>query len=252
MAYAKTHSKWVNGNLVFYTGHRSRWLDALGTNVVKFEMPRVGGAFDDTTGDPTWATCTMTEGSAGSTAVVQGAAAQKGLLITNAGNEYDGANIQVLGTTMALAATKPMYFGAKLEIAHATSTDLFIGMSKTNTALMKASTAHGLHASTKSVVGFYKTDGGTATKYISKKSSTASSSSAATMDTSAHIYEWYYNGASSSANIQFYVDGTLAGTVSTAGAMPTAVMRPSICFRNGGAAVRTCNIHWWRAIQLST
>ena len=185
---ADVHAKWVQGNLVFYDTHRKRILDAYGPNVIKWELPRCGGAFDDTTSDPTWATCTMKESGAGSTAVTAGDARGKSLKIVNAGNEYDGANVQVYGTTFAMAAQKPMYFGCKVDINHATSTDLFVGVCKANTEIIKASSAHTLHASTKSLVGFYKYDAVTATKYISKKSSTGSSSRAATMDTSAHIY----------------------------------------------------------------
>ena len=246
---ANVHAKWVNGNLVFWDTHRKRLLDAYGPNVIKWEMPRCGGAHDDTTSDPTWGTCTNVESGAGSVAITGGDARGKSLKIVNAGNDYDGTNIQAHGAVFALASNKPTYFGCKVEINHATSTDLFVGMSKTRTEIMKKSTAHGLHASTKSIVGFYKVDAGTATKYISKKSSTASSSSAATMTTSATIYEWYHDG---SGQIDFYVNGSNVGTVSTAGAIPTAVMRPSICFRNGNAAARTCYVHWMRAIQLDT
>jgi hypothetical protein len=250
---ADVHAKWVQGNLIWYDTHRKRWLDAYGPNVIKWEMPRCGGAFDDTTNDPTWGTCTNKEsGGAGSVAVTGGDARGKSLKIVLSAGEYDGCNLQAHGTTFALAAQKPMYFGAKVEINHATSTDLFVGMHKTLTTVLKSAAAHGLHSSAKSLVGFYKIDAGTATKYISKKTSTASSSSAATMDTSAHIYEWYYDAKSSSANIMFYVDGTNVGTVTTAGAIPTAVMRPTIAFRNGNAAARTCYVHWMRAIQLDS
>ena len=246
---ARAHCRWDLGYQLWYTGYRQRVFDAIGQSVIKFEItrnsPLVGPAGTDTY----WATVTMKESGAGSTEVAATNAAGVAFRVTTAGNEYDGANLQASGAAFALAAQKPLWFGAKVAINHATSTDLFLGLCNTSTAIMKSS-AHGLNASAVNNVGFLKVDGGTATKYNAENSGSASSSSAATMDTSAHVYEIYYDGKSSSAGVHFYVDGSLVGSVTTAAKIPTAAMRPSLCFRNGNAAVRQCDVYWWRCIQV--
>lgn len=248
---ARAHSKWVNGYQVYYTGHHSRWLRAVGPSVNTFEVnratPFVGPAGTDTY----WATVTMVEsGAGGSTTVVATNTAGVAFRVETDNAEYDGANIQASGAAFTLAAGYPLYFGAKVKINHATSTDLYVGLCSTRTEIMKKSTAHAIHASTKSHVGFYKVDAGTATKYIAEKAGAASSSSAGTMDTSAHIYEFYYDGKSSSHGVTFYVDGSAVGTITGTTNIPTAALRPSLCFRTGNAAARQCDVYWWRVIQL--
>ena len=248
MPATNVHCKWHRGNLLFYDGHRKRILDAYGPNVVKWELARGGPPKDNTTNDPTGATCTMVE-VAGANAITGGDTMGVSMKIVNATNEYDGPNIQWHGTPFQLVANKPTYFGCKMAVNHATSIDMFVGLSKTRTTILKdvGSAAHGLHASTKSIVGFYKIDATTATKYITGNTSSTSSSSAGTLDTSAHIYEWYHNGAN---QIDFYVDGTNVGTVTSTSDIPTVVMRPTLALKNGAAAARTTYVHWMRTIQL--
>jgi hypothetical protein len=246
---ARAHCRWELGYQLWYTTYRHRVFDAVGQSVVKFEVTRNSPFVGVAGADTYWATVTMKESGASSTEVAATNTAGVAFRITTAGNEYDGCNLQASGAGFALAAQKPLYFGAKVAINHATSTDLYLGLCNTETAIMKSS-AHGLHASAANHIGFYKVDGGTATKYISEKSGSASSSSAGTMTTSAHIYEIYYDGKSSSAGVHFYVDGSLAGTVTTTAKIPTAAMRPSLCFRNGNAAARQCDVYWWRCIQI--
>lgn len=247
---ARAHSKWVNGYQVYYTGHQHRWLKAVGPSVNHFEVDRGTPLGGITTVDPYWATTTMNDASGARCEITSPVVAGVALRISTANVEYYGTNVQASGAAITTGAGKPFYMGAKLKINHATSTDLYIGLCSTRTEIMKKSTAHGIHASTKSHIGFYKVDGGTATKYISEKAGAASSSSAATMDTSAHIYEIYYDGKSSSANVFYYVDGSLVGTITGTTNVCTTALRPSLCFRTGSNAARQCDVYWWRAIQL--
>ena len=246
------NAKWVNRNLVFYAaGYRQRWLNAVGPNVIKFEMPRCGGTFDNATGDPTWGTCTIVEaGLGGSTTQVAGDARGKGLKVVTDNADYDALNLQAHGAVFQFSVNRPLYFGAKVELADATNTDMYVGLCTTRTAVFTAA-AHTIHASTQSHAGFYKLDAGTATKYIGEKAGTASSSSAATMDTSAHIYEMYWDGPSSLANgrITYWVDGSRVGQVTTSN-ITTGVLRPTFVFRTGNSFAETCYVHWMRAIQI--
>lgn len=244
------HGKWVNGYQIFYdaSAHRNRWLKALGPSVNTFELVRGAPLSGPAGSDTYWGTGTMKESGAGSTTITAPVAAGVIARIATAANEYDGANIQASGAPFTTTSGKPFYFGAKVKINHATSTDLYIGLCGTRTELLKASAAHGLHASTKYHAGFWKLDGGTTIKYGAESSGNISSASASSaMDTSAHIYEMYWDGSI----LKFYIDGSVqSSTVSAASYIGTTALRPSICFRNGNAAVRQCDIYWWRAIQI--
>ena len=243
------HGKWVNGNLVFYDTNRKRILDAWGPNVIKWELPRVNCPLDDTTVNPTGTVTTETSACTCAAGITQGVA----LTLTTAGAEYAGFNMQWLGTPFALAANKPTYFGAKIAMSHATSTDFFVGLNKTDTTITKASGSHIM--TTADTVGFYKLDAGTTTYATTSKASTGSqTNTSSAMTTSAKIYEWYFDGNSSmsSATIGYYINGSLVATHSTVGGIPTAVMQPSLSFRAGAASSKVMSIHWMRCIQLST
>jgi len=220
--------------------------DALGPSVNKFELTRNSPLAGVAGTDPYWATTTVVEIGASTTEMAATNTAGVAARVTTAGNEYDGGNYQGSGAAFTLTGSMPLWFGAKIAINHATSTNLYIGLCETRTEILKKSTAHTLHASTKSHVGFYKYDAVTAIKYIAEDTGSASSSSAGTMDTSAHIYEMYWDGST----LNYYFDGTAVGTVTTAANIPTAALRPSLCFRNGNAASRQCDVYWWRVIQV--
>ncbi len=246
---ARAHTRWELGYQLWYTVNRHRVFDALGPSVNRFEVTRAGPMVGPTaTIDPYWATTTVVETSAQATNIVATNTAGVAARITTDNQEYDGMNIQASGAAYTLTANMPLWFGAKIAINQATSTDLFIGLCATRTEILKASSTHILHASTKSHVGFYKVDAGTATKYIAEKGGVPSSSSADTMTTSAITYELYWNGS----NMTYYIDGSVVGTVTSTAYLPATgtALRPSLCFRTGNAAARQCDIYWWRCIQV--
>ena len=242
---ARAHAKWVLGYQVYYTTYHQRWLRAIGPSVNTFELPRAAPLVGPSGTDPYWATTTVVEGGAGTTEVDVTNTAGVAFRITTAANEFDGANIQASGAAFTLAANKPLYFGAKVAINNATSTDLFVGLCQTRTAFFTAA-AHTISASTKSHVGFYKLDAVTATKYVAEKNTVVTSSSAGTMGTSAHIYELNFDGS----NMHYFLDGTQVGTIALASCPTANPLRPTISFRNGNAAVRLGDVYWWRVIQL--
>ena len=243
------NSKWVNRNLVFYGSHKSRWLKAIGPDVVNWEMPRCGAAEDNTTNDPTWAAMDLT----GAGTQVAGTAAGVGLLLTTAGAAKDGPVLQVEGSPFALAANKPLYFGAKVEMDEATSTAFYMGLCATRAASIMPSYA--IHGGTVNHVGFHKSDGTTAITYWSESGGSASNSSAATMTTAARIYEFYYDGASvsvtgASPTLTYWVDGSQVGQITSTSTMPTVAMRPTIGFLTGSSSVQIAQVHWWKTIQI--
>lgn len=231
------HSKWVNGNLVYYDTHQERWLDAIGPNVVKYINQFTSLPTDDTTGDPTEFTMTVVEAGAGgdSTAVLNTVEGGE-LLITTDNAENDGVSLQLKGEAFKLEADKPAYFGVRLKVSEATQSDFLVGLCITDTALL-GGLSDGVY--------FRKVDAATDIAFVLEKDSTETSTNEATADTSFHIYEFYFDGT----NCQPYIDG-VAGTQVSANLPDDEALTPSIEFLTGAASAETMNVDWIRAIQL--
>lgn len=199
------------------------------------------GDVDKAKVDDVWKADEWTITASGTSPVTASVLPDAVALITSGTADFNGDNLQLVGSRFKLEANKPVYFGAKLTINEATQSDLVVGLFGVDSALTAASDAHALNV-TASGVGFTKLDAVTA-GYFKTFTATAEKNSAAalTMDTAAHIYEIYWDGEV----LKGYVDGEL---VACFGAdIPTAVLTPSIAFRTGSAAAKTCTIHWVRA-----
>lgn len=237
-------SKWIREALVYHQeNNEARWLDALGSNVVKFEL-ETGTACDDTTGNPTRFVDTEVDVGAGNCTVVNAATYGDKLLITNAANEYDGNCLTLRGEAFKVVSGQPFYFGIKMTSSHADA-DFVVGVGETLTAYMAAA-AHTLVAA--SLEGaFFGHNTGEAIKALVYKDNAQSSTADATsaLNTSAHIYEIYWDGV----YLNFYYDGTLVTTTATT--LPDGDLTPFLHFRNGTANARTLTVSWMRCIQVN-
>ena len=233
-----THSSYRNNCLVFWDTYRMRWLRAIGANVVEYIYNGSSLPTDDTTGDPTEFTLTPVEVGAGTSTVVQSVTAGNGMLFTTAGNENDGVSLQLKGESFKFESDKPLYLGAKMTLSSATESDLLFGMCITDTALLGGMT-DGAY--------FECLDGSTDINFVTEKGSTETTTGTAmgTMDTSAHIYEIYWDGTTMHA----YLDGTETALTQT-NIPDDEDLTVSIEVLNGDAAAMTLNVHWLRAIQL--
>lgn len=207
------------------------WLDAFG-DVQKAIVDSVWNASDFTV--------TATGTSPITASALPGAVA----LITSGGSDFDGDNIQIVGSQFKLEAGKPLYFGAKVTINEATQSDLVVGLFGIDSTLTAASSAHALAVSAGGA-GFTKLDNVTACLFKTFTATVEKNSAAAlTMDVAAHIYEMYWNGTTLSG----YVDRVLVGEFGVD--VTTEVVTPSLAFRTGSAAAKTCTLHWMRCIQV--
>jgi len=230
-------SRWVGSTLVYYDDYDYRFVKAVGPDVREWEM-RFGSDF--TTACEY--TVTYVDIGAGTTVIAQGTTAGQRALITNAANENDSTNLQVVGTPFQLAVGHPLYFGAKIAISDATQSDLFVGLGNTDTTLMAA---HALNLSSDGIY-FYKVDGGTVAVAGALKAAAASSVNSATaVTTSSMLYEIYYDGV---GTVTYYHDGVEVTSMSAG--FPTAVLTPSLFYANGAAAAKTATVEWMRCIQL--
>lgn len=207
----------------------TRWLDAFGS-VQKALI------------DNTWRAGDWTVTATGTSPITASVVADAVALITTGATEYDGDNIQFAGSQFKLEDGKPAYFGAKLTVSDATQSDLLVGLCGVDTTLTAASSSHAIAVGAGGVF-FSKLDGVTSGYFKTYETATeVNSASAFTLDTDPHIYEFYFDGTDLSA----YVDGVqVAGFTD----YPTEVLTPSLAFRAGAAAAKTCTVHWIRAIQ---
>jgi len=233
---AKAHSRWVNGNLVFYDTYQMRWLDAYGAGVSKYLQDFASIPVDDTTGFPTEWTATAVEVGAGTSIAALGTTVGGNLRITTAGNEDDGLALQLKGEAFQFDSAKPLYFGCKMTISEATQTDLFLGLSITDTTPLGGVT-DGHY--------FECLDGVTTISFVTEKDSTETTTTVGTMTTAARIYEMYWDGTTMFA----WVDGTATALTQT-NICDDEVLTPTIHYLNGSAAARTADIDWLRVIQL--
>lgn len=215
-----------------------RWLDMWG-DVQKFKVDGPVGK-DDTTAIPSQWTVTQTGTSPMTVSAVPGSA----LLLTTGGTEYNGINAQASGTMFELASGKPCYFGVKATLSDATESDFLVGLAGIDTTLTAASSAHALAISASGVF-FSKLDAVTQTTFKTFTTATeGNSANVATMNTSAHVYEIYWDGTT----LFGYIDNALVATFTSS--IPTAAMTPSLVVRAGAGAAKTLTIDWLRAFQV--
>jgi hypothetical protein len=213
------------------TRYNYRWLDAWG-DVEKSVV------------DNTWLADEFVVTATGTSPITASVLPSAVALVTSGGSDFDGDNIQLVGSRFKLTAGQPCYFGAKLTMNEATQSDLVVGLFGVDTTLTAASSTHAFNVAAGGV-GFTKLDAVTACNFVSYATTTVTNTAAAlTMDVAAHVYEFYYDGA----KIHGYVDNVLKGTFSTS--LPSVVLTPSINFRTGSAAAKTLTIHWMRAFQI--
>lgn len=202
-----------------------RWLDAWGS-VDKFVLNTYN------TGD--W-TVTAT----GTSPVANSLLPDAKILITTGGTEYDGDNMQVLGSKFKLEAGKPLYFGIKATANQATQNDFLVGLCGVDTTLTNASSSHAIAVGAGGAF-FSKLDGVTAGYVKTYTTATeANTASAFTLDTSAHWYEFSWDGYTLTARY----DSNTTPIASFNSGITTEVLTPSICYRAGDANARTLTIH---------
>jgi len=246
MTVAKVHSKWVNGNLVYYQdGQEQRWLDVVGPAVVKVvEEFQFGNYYFTTTSPKTvqgWLN-TFVEAGAGDhvEALVDGADGGV-LLITTAGNDNDGVNKQCIGEAFNLSLTNkwPAYFGIRFKVSDATESDWVAGLCITDVTLTSAGTTYGVY--------FRSADASAVVSAVIEENTTETTGTVHTMSNNTYyIYEFLFDGTS----IDFYVDGVAITQLATTNIPDTEYLTPSFEYLNGAAGVDTVNIDWIRAFQI--
>lgn len=232
------HSRYVNGSLAFYDTHRMRIIDAIGTDVVKWDLK--ADDFQDTGGtgtDPRGYVTTVVEVGTGTTEAE--ASDEDGVTVelVTAQNENDGITLQRVGEAFK-ASGRDIYFGISLESNDATQSDFLVGLAISDTDPLGGVT-DGIY--------FEKLDGGTGISSVTEKDSTETQNDSLgtyANDTAVDLDIYYDDSAST---VYFFVDGAQVAT-HTANIPDDEELTPTIQYLNGaGGGVDRVKIHWARA-----
>jgi len=235
-------TKTIRNALVYYDDrYPNRIIDAIGSNVVKWELP-VGVPKDDTTNDPSGLVINET----GTNTVLSSTTAGDRLIITTGASEYNGVNLQVHGSAFKIEAGKPCYFGARVSMENGVGKgDYLVGLCEVDTALLATGTAHALAVADDGLY-FHQLQAATAWTFVNELGGTegAIASGVTTGDATKHDLEFWYDGTT----LYVYVDGTEIGSV-TAGLADQA-LTPSINVRAGDDGAEIMYVEWMKAIQI--
>jgi len=246
MAVANTHSRWVNGALVYYDGndHRKSWLDAMGSNVVKYindfvVCPR-STATAMAANNPEWI-ITHTSAGTGHSEVKNANLSGGVMMLEPASNDNDGIDMQLFGEDFSPKTDCPLYFGVRYKCDENTQSDFIIGLVEHETAVIDGA-SHGIF--------FATTDAGTYVKLHVVKDVTTDKTTVMTTgltNTGWNIDEFL---VSSSSLVECWHNGTQMTSV-TAG-IPTTDLAVTIAFEAGAAtSTYALYIDWIRCIQIN-
>lgn len=233
------HSRYFQGNLLFYDANRKSLIDAVGLDVIKHVDDFTGGVAADAQFDNFW-TVTRTEAGAGGESTITREDIVGGVLrLTTDNADNDGINAQLLGESFKLVAGNVLYFGIRMKANEATQNDFFVGLAITDVDILGGVTDR---------IGFEKLDGATAVKAMLEKDSTETlTASLLTLNTSYHTYEFYLN---EDGNVEFFVDGVSAATPAVTNLPNDEELRLTLQYLTGEAAAKQLDIDWVRVIQI--
>lgn len=162
-----------------------------------------------------------------------------GLALATGGTEDNGISMQwgkgsdgTGGEWVKPAAGKNIYFEFKMAIDDATQSDIFIGLSPTDTAITASLPTD--------VIGFLKADGSTDFTPISRASS-SSTTTTSTVTPGTNLTKKYGFKVTGLTSVEFYVDDALVATHTTN--IPTTEMRPSVEVLTGEANAATMTMY---------
>lgn len=177
------------------------------------------------------------------------AATAGGWLSVRADNNTDNEECYgITPTSFSFASGKPVRFAAKVKCTELNTDDanLVVGFSSIGTADFLVDNGGGPAASYDGAL-FFKVDGNLEWETETSHTTTQQTNITAGTYASATEYELgiFWDG---SASVFFSIDGVLAATHTTAGALPTAAMGVVFGIKNGGANQETLLVDWF-AVQ---
>lgn len=200
------HTDWKNRkNIVYWSTHRGRWIDAIGEGVVKWinDFTQVPIGADNS--DPNGWVVTVIAGDAGSGTMTAGTTNSGELVITTDDTENDGVSLYLDGEAWKLEDDMPLSFYIRLKLSDADQCDLIVALATKDT---------GIWASVPNDIVYFHSADETATASFStgKDSTYTADTSAGTLTQAYHELEFFWDG---STYVHAYFDGTLVASSAT-------------------------------------
>jgi len=235
----------IGGNLAYVDAgsHLMRVVDAIGPDVVKFELNpwTMGIQAEGATGTDSHAfTTTVVEAGTGTSELAASNTAGILARLVCAADENDGINIQAIGENFEFTSNQSLvYFGAEIAINDVDQTDILGGLCITDTTLLGGMTDG---------VYFESLDGAATVSTVTEKdSSETQNDSVGTLSDATFMFvEFFFDGSS----VYFFINGTQATNIHTANIPDDEVLTPSLQLLTGEAVANTCDIRQWKAFQI--
>ena len=116
----------IKGNLAYfdYGSHRMRMVDAVGPDVIKWDIRDLALQDQAATGtDPAGAVVTVVEAGTGTSEITASKTAGYSAELVTAANEDDGISVQVADENYEFTSDQVVYFGIEFEINDVDQTD---------------------------------------------------------------------------------------------------------------------------------
>lgn len=235
---ANLHSRRIRGNQVFYDTHRKRLIDAIGPDVVKYELQpgHLGGIAG---ASPAGWTETVVEVGAGTSEFIGSTLAGYVGDVITAANENDGWSGQLSGSSFELTSDQDLYFGCEFKLSDVTQSDFFMGLAVTDTAILGGVADR---------IGFQSLDAAATLTFLLEKSTTETISSSlhTLVDATVVFVEFYWDGS----GIEVFVDGASVETPAVTNLPDDVALRLSLELLTGEAVAQTMNVRQMRVIQI--
>ena len=235
---ANVHSRRIRGNVAFWDTHRKRLIDAIGPDVIKYELQpgHLGAAAGASPAG--WGETVVEVGTGTSEFIGSTLAGYVGDVIT-AANENDGWSGQLSGHSFELTSDQDLYCGIEFKLNDVTQADWFFGLGITDTAILGGITDR---------IGFQTLDASTDLKFALEKDSTETlTASLATLADATNIFcEFYWDGS----GVEVFVDGASVATPAVTNLPDDVAMRLSLELLTGEAVAQTMNVRQMRVVQI--
>lgn len=231
-------TKYLHNHLIYYpSDNEQRWLEVIGEKLTRHVENFVRWPVDDQTGDPTEYTFATVE-TGGASTVAQSDAVGGNMVMTCAGNESDGPQIQLTGESFKFDGQYPAYFGIRFKVNDADQVEFLAGLCITDTTLLGGMTDG---------VYFQTVDESAVLTIEIEKGSSASSGSIATLvDDTWVIAEFYFDGT----YVDSYIDGALQTRLAVTNLPNDENLTVSLALLSGEGTANTATIDWVRVFQI--
>jgi hypothetical protein len=160
---------------------------------------------------------------------------------TDASGSTASAQFQSNSEVNLLAAGKPAFFEARLNVSDATAPALAVGCAKTNTTLIAGTITDG--------VWFSKAAGSTSVSFNLAKASTVTTvTNVATLANGTNVkLGFIFDG---NGNVTPYVNGLAVGNPVTTNIPNTQTITPSFAIQAGASAVKKLDVDYYQLMQV--